>query len=338
MSLNDAGSQRVAMRQGGVFTYLHGDHLGSASLATDVSGAKVSEQRYLPYGGTRSGSMPTDRQYTGQRREASLGFYDYVARQFDPALGIFLQADTIIPDPANPQSLNRYSYTLGNPLRYTDPSGHFSEEEIKAYLEGLGYNEDEIAAIVAKWMADIPWWNIIGKGEYGARIGDWLSGTTLDRDGMPGDWEVLLSFFKDGDTFNIVISAKKNSVTSLMSIFGKSDLDITSLVDFYDLTADTIWMRDGEYMGGCGYGANRGILDWGAFWEATRNNAEAWFLFGAGLLGASKGSPEGTVGGLLGALNVWENDVRPPGVAFYRSWNAHTRFTRNELTVNKAME
>jgi hypothetical protein len=61
------GSQRVAMRQGGVLTYLHGDHLGSASLATNASGAKVSEQRYLPYGGTRSGSMPTDRQYTGQR-------------------------------------------------------------------------------------------------------------------------------------------------------------------------------------------------------------------------------------------------------------------------------
>ena len=52
------GSQRVAMRQGGVLTYLHGDHLGSASLATNASGAKVAEQRYLPYGGTRSGSMP----------------------------------------------------------------------------------------------------------------------------------------------------------------------------------------------------------------------------------------------------------------------------------------
>ena len=95
------GSQRVAMRQGGVLTYLHGDHLGSASLATNATGAKVSEQRYLPYGGTRSGSMPTDRQYTGQRREASLGFYDYVARQFDPALGRFLQADTIVPGAAS---------------------------------------------------------------------------------------------------------------------------------------------------------------------------------------------------------------------------------------------
>ena len=29
-----------------------------------------------------------------------------------------------MPNPANPQSLNRYSYCLNNPLRYIDPSGH----------------------------------------------------------------------------------------------------------------------------------------------------------------------------------------------------------------------
>ena len=122
------GSQRVAMRQGSTLTYLHGDHLGSASLATNASGGKVSEMRYTPYGGTRSGSMPTDRQFTGQRRESGLGLYDYNARFYDPLLGRFLQADTIVPNPANPQSLNRYAYVLNNPLRYTDVSGHYPEE------------------------------------------------------------------------------------------------------------------------------------------------------------------------------------------------------------------
>ncbi|MBA3945263.1 MAG: hypothetical protein H0X37_11955 [Herpetosiphonaceae bacterium] len=29
--------------------------------------------------------------------------------------------------PANPQALNRYSYVLNNPLRYTDPTGHCAE-------------------------------------------------------------------------------------------------------------------------------------------------------------------------------------------------------------------
>jgi RHS repeat-associated protein len=65
-----------------------------------------------------------DRRFTGQRWEASLGLYDYRARFYDPALGRFLQPDPIVPEPGNPQGLNRYAYVYNNPLRYTDPSGH----------------------------------------------------------------------------------------------------------------------------------------------------------------------------------------------------------------------
>ena len=46
------------------------------------------------------------------------------ARYYDPELGRFIQPDTTIPDLSNPQSYNRYSYVLNNPLRYTDPTGH----------------------------------------------------------------------------------------------------------------------------------------------------------------------------------------------------------------------
>ena len=38
--------------------------------------------------------------------------------------GRFISPDTIVPDPANPQSLNRYSYVFNRPLVLTDPSGH----------------------------------------------------------------------------------------------------------------------------------------------------------------------------------------------------------------------
>jgi len=42
-----------------------------------------------------------------------------------PTLGRFTQPDTIVPNPGNPQSLNRYSYVGNNPVRYVDPSGHY---------------------------------------------------------------------------------------------------------------------------------------------------------------------------------------------------------------------
>ena len=68
--------------------------------------------------------MPTDRQYTGQINDVEIGLYFYQARYYDGALGRFIQADSIVPSPQEPQSYNRYAYTLNNPLKYTDPTGH----------------------------------------------------------------------------------------------------------------------------------------------------------------------------------------------------------------------
>jgi RHS repeat-associated protein len=107
----------------------------------------VAEQRYYPYGEERwaSGTLPTDRRFTGQRWEQGLGLYDYNARWYHPALGRFVSADTIVPEPGNPQSLNRFSYVLGNPLRYVDPTGYFSEEEIMGFFGVETW--DEVGAI-----------------------------------------------------------------------------------------------------------------------------------------------------------------------------------------------
>jgi hypothetical protein len=45
---------------------------------------------------------------------------------FSPYLNRFIQPDSIVPNPANPQSLNRFSYVYNNPIQYNDPTGHFA--------------------------------------------------------------------------------------------------------------------------------------------------------------------------------------------------------------------
>jgi RHS repeat-associated protein len=137
------GDQRVAMQQGGAVSFIHTDHLGSTSVMSDQAGNAVGETiRYFPYGTTRvgnPGTLPTDYLYTGQRRQEPLGgLYHMGARFYDPALGRWLSADSIIPDETNPQMLNRYAYALNNPIVYRDPSGHIVVASVGAFLAYKG--------------------------------------------------------------------------------------------------------------------------------------------------------------------------------------------------------
>ena len=142
-----AGASRIAMRkytipQSMTVEYMLGDHLGSTSITTDSSGNKVSEMRYKAWGEVRYSwtSSPstapayelTKYTFTGQYSymddpstsgvTEGFGLMFYNARWYDPALGRFAQADTIIP--GGVQGYDRYAYVNNSPIRYTDPSGH----------------------------------------------------------------------------------------------------------------------------------------------------------------------------------------------------------------------
>ncbi|MDO8444571.1 MAG: RHS repeat-associated core domain-containing protein [Deltaproteobacteria bacterium] len=123
-----ANSQRIARKVVGApnILYYHPDHLGGSSVITDGIGNKVESITYYPYGATRTdtGGPNVRHKYTGQELDSETGLYFYNARYYDPQLGRFISADSIIPDPGDPQSFNRYSYVRNNPINLIDPTGH----------------------------------------------------------------------------------------------------------------------------------------------------------------------------------------------------------------------
>jgi RHS repeat-associated protein len=90
--------------------------------------------RYLPFGDWRRQPTAdlTDIGFTGHKSNNvgnnDIGLIYMNARFYLPNTNRFISADTIVPNPTNPQSWNRYSYGYNNPLRYTDPTGHCGAE------------------------------------------------------------------------------------------------------------------------------------------------------------------------------------------------------------------
>ncbi|RJQ49599.1 MAG: hypothetical protein C4538_02020 [Nitrospiraceae bacterium] len=123
-----AGTQRIAEVRGADTYYYHTDHLQSSHVITDQTGANVEQVSYYPYGdmnGPHTGSVNLRYKYAGHEYEgAEIGLYYMGARYYDPKLGRFISADTIVPEPFYPQSLNRYAYAYNNPVMLRDLDGH----------------------------------------------------------------------------------------------------------------------------------------------------------------------------------------------------------------------
>jgi RHS repeat-associated protein len=126
---------------------------GLESSVSDAAGQAVGRVQYDPYGEVLTSTLPitlTDRLFTGARFDGTIGLYQMGARWYDPALGRRIQADSIVPEPGNLHALNRYSYVYNNPLRFVDPTGLFTEEELINWgvytaeeLKGLAENQAE---------------------------------------------------------------------------------------------------------------------------------------------------------------------------------------------------
>jgi RHS repeat-associated protein len=190
------GEQRVAVvdtdvapqRKAPVARFQLGNHLGSASLELDVSGAVLSYEEYHPHGTTSFQAGRTAAEvglkryrYTAKERDQETGFSYQGARYYAPWIGRWTSAD---PSGIS-QGLNPFMYCRGNPVRYADPDG-------RAAVEGVGAQPMILASGPYRSLDTAPGHkrehvlatNLLDKifsQEYGARASLALKGPLRDR-------------------------------------------------------------------------------------------------------------------------------------------------------------
>ena len=154
--------------------FFHGDHLGSTNVITNEQGQQSLLMEYLPYGEVklRVGTDPVHNTFTGQKEDLESGLMYYNARFYDPKIGRFIQADSIVGDPSNPQSFNRYSYVDNNPIKFTDPTGHKKKKFWKSFWKA--FVGAAVGALIAVLAAPLmPLW---AAGMLGGAIGGATTG------------------------------------------------------------------------------------------------------------------------------------------------------------------
>ena len=116
-------SKLLAVISVGATNYVLTDHLSPRAVVSS-SGTVVGQQGHFPYGELwYAASTTTKYQFTDYERDSE-SENDYAkARLYVNRLGRFASPDPIEGDPADPQSLDRYSYVRDSPIDSIDPSG-----------------------------------------------------------------------------------------------------------------------------------------------------------------------------------------------------------------------
>ncbi|WP_433913282.1 RHS repeat-associated core domain-containing protein [Bacteroides cellulosilyticus] len=121
--LTDAGYITLSDKK---YHYYLQDHQGNNRVIVDQTGQKEEVNHYYPFGGTFASADGNVQAYKYNGKELDtkkgLNWYDYGARQYDPALGRFTAVD---PLTEKYYEMSPYTYCGNNPIKYIDPTGMF---------------------------------------------------------------------------------------------------------------------------------------------------------------------------------------------------------------------
>ncbi|MFL5624171.1 MAG: toxin TcdB middle/N-terminal domain-containing protein, partial [Ktedonobacteraceae bacterium] len=121
--------------------YQLGNHLGSAVLEADDSGAIISYEEYHPYGSTsyqagrNAAEVSLKRyRYTGKERDEETGLYYYGARYYASWLGRWVSCDP----KGMVDGVNLYDFVNNNSVKQVDQQGYQGEPEWKSMIMSIG--------------------------------------------------------------------------------------------------------------------------------------------------------------------------------------------------------
>jgi RHS repeat-associated protein len=122
--------------------YFH-DALGSTTSLATNTGATVAKYEYDAWGKLISSVQPSANKvnYTGYRKDDETGLDYAQARYYDSSKGRFTSFDPITENGERmnqPQGMNYYGYVMGNPLKFTDPTGEHVFKTIT--VDGVDYH------------------------------------------------------------------------------------------------------------------------------------------------------------------------------------------------------
>jgi RHS repeat-associated protein len=138
--------------------FIHTDQLNTPRVITNGSGNLVWQWESDPFGKDAPNEQPAgqpaftfNQRFAGQQfdRESNL-HYNY-QRDYDPQIGRYVQSDPL----GLGGGINTFSYALGNPVRYADPTGEFVPLVIGGVCAAGGCE-----ALFAAAATAAAWWGI----------------------------------------------------------------------------------------------------------------------------------------------------------------------------------
>jgi RHS repeat-associated protein len=117
-----SGSSLLAKIDSSSTKYYHQDQL-SNRVVTDSSGNTLEQLGHYPFGESWYNATNDKLLFTTYERDAESGNDYAMMRSYVNRLARFSSPDPLSGSTGSPQTLNRYAYTAGDPVDFTDPTG-----------------------------------------------------------------------------------------------------------------------------------------------------------------------------------------------------------------------